>query len=418
MTIAAVKPEAIIRTGNQNDGDEDWASSFTNGLVENSEVKSFGRSSSSLYGLAPPKLAAPKLALSEAEAEATDNCAVPRVNGGQSQDELLSERASCADRDSMDSKRSSDNHNKKSCFESQVMPSQSKDNHEEEYNNGNDDPGGDATDGSPFRSIPDESAGGIWREIRDDFDPSRGGDRKILRAIGRTATVNAVVAATAALGPIAAVAGYATGGAITAKRLVGDGIARDDPREVAKSLAVFGSATSASLAGQAITGAVAIGVLGASLPLAGALAFGVGCASGITAGALSEWGVDGVMKKHRDGVREKHGKEAGADEDDATRSLMTSSNPSNDDRGGNEPKKTVDKLFPANHRPTVTKTNLIDLCGTWVARQRESNGNRSVLREKARGMEAVTQTMTVEPQKSESPISTLHGQIPTSGSKN
>ena len=136
----------------------------------------------------------------------------------------------------------------------------------------------------------------VWQTIRDDFDTSRGGDHKILRAVGRTATVNAVVAVTAVLGPLAAVAGYATGGAITAKRLVGEGIRHDNPKEVVKSLAVFGSATSASVAGQALTGVVAMGVLGASLPVAGAVAFTVGCVCGITAGALSEWGVDGVMK--------------------------------------------------------------------------------------------------------------------------
>ena len=43
-----------------------------------------------------------------------------------------------------------------------------------------------------------------------------------------------------------------------------------------------------------------IGVLGASLPLAGAVAFGVGCATGISAGALSEWTVDSL---HDKGIR-------------------------------------------------------------------------------------------------------------------
>jgi len=62
-------------------------------------------------------------------------------------------------------------------------------------------------------------------------------------------------------------------------------------------VAVYGCATGASVAGQAITGAIMIGVAGASLPVAGAVAFGVGCASGVTAGVLSEWGVDSIMEK-------------------------------------------------------------------------------------------------------------------------
>lgn len=131
--------------------------------------------------------------------------------------------------------------------------------------------------------------------IVDDF--SSNGDKKILRAVGRTATVNAAVLMTAATGGVGASAiGYATGGAITAKRL-SDGVAKNDEKEVTKSLAVFGAATGASIAGQALTGALMIGVAGASLPVAGAVAFGVGCVSGISAGALSEWTVDGVMDK-------------------------------------------------------------------------------------------------------------------------
>ena len=131
--------------------------------------------------------------------------------------------------------------------------------------------------------------------IVDDF--SSNGDKKILRAVGRTATVNAAVLMTAATGGVGASAiGYATGGAITAKRLT-DGVAKNDEKEVTKSLAVFGAATGASIAGQALTGALMIGVAGASLPVAGAVAFGVGCVSGISAGALSEWTVDGVMDK-------------------------------------------------------------------------------------------------------------------------
>ena len=89
--------------------------------------------------------------------------------------------------------------------------------------------------------------------IVDDF--SSNGDKKILRAVGRTATVNAAVLMTAATGGVGASAiGYATGGAITAKRL-SDGVAKNDEKEVTKSLAVFGAATGASIAGQALTGA-------------------------------------------------------------------------------------------------------------------------------------------------------------------
>ena len=116
----------------------------------------------------------------------------------------------------------------------------------------------------------------------------------MLRAIGRTAAVNAAVLVTAATGGAAGAVGYAAGGAITSKRLV-DGLVANDDKEVTKSLAVYGCATGASVAGQAITGALMIGLAGASLPLAGAVAFGVGCCSGITAGALSEWTVDRCM---------------------------------------------------------------------------------------------------------------------------
>mmetsp|Transcript_29661 Transcript_29661/g.63549 ORF Transcript_29661/g.63549 Transcript_29661/m.63549 type:complete len:480 (-) Transcript_29661:222-1661(-) len=210
------------------------------------------------------------------------------------------------------------------------------------------------------------SSNSIWKEIVDDFDCSRGGDHKILRAIGRTATVNAVVAATAALGPVAAVAGYATGGAITAKRLVGDGIARDNPREIAKSLAVFGSATSASIAGQAITGVVAIGVLGASLPLAGALAFGVGCASGITAGALSEWGVDNVA--------------------DAVENNSSKKKKDNNDDENDVPERDTRAIETKKTKPNPnSKPNLIQACGAWVDRQKQRNRERSERERRTRG---------------------------------
>ena len=144
----------------------------------------------------------------------------------------------------------------------------------------------------------DESRNSIVQTIVDDFMPNKG-DQKILRAIGRSATVNAAVLLTAATGGAAAAGGvgFGVGGAITAKRFA-DGCEQNDEKEVAKSLAVYGAATGASIAGQAITGAVLIG-LGAALPVAAAVAFGAGCASGITAGALSEWTVDGVMDKFK-----------------------------------------------------------------------------------------------------------------------
>lgn len=134
----------------------------------------------------------------------------------------------------------------------------------------------------------------VLQHIKEDFTAK--GDQKILRALGRTATVNAAVLVTAATGGAAGAIGYLTGGAITAKRL-SDGIIQKDDAEVCKSVAVYGCATGASVAGQAITGAIMIGVAGASLPVAGAVAFGVGCASGVTAGVLSEWGVDSIMEK-------------------------------------------------------------------------------------------------------------------------
>eukprot|EP00588_Corethron_pennatum_P026798 CAMPEP_0194317188 /NCGR_PEP_ID=MMETSP0171-20130528/13938_1 /TAXON_ID=218684 /ORGANISM="Corethron pennatum, Strain L29A3" /LENGTH=222 /DNA_ID=CAMNT_0039073687 /DNA_START=116 /DNA_END=781 /DNA_ORIENTATION=+ len=125
-------------------------------------------------------------------------------------------------------------------------------------------------------------------------DVKEKGDSKILRALARTAAVNAAVLATAVTGGSAGAVGLLTGGAITAKRL-GDGVDNEDGREVAKSVAVFGAGTGASMVGQAVAGALMIGVAGASIPVAGAVAFGVGCCSGITAGVLSEWGVDRAL---------------------------------------------------------------------------------------------------------------------------
>mmetsp|Transcript_31385 Transcript_31385/g.75851 ORF Transcript_31385/g.75851 Transcript_31385/m.75851 type:complete len:329 (-) Transcript_31385:126-1112(-) len=140
-----------------------------------------------------------------------------------------------------------------------------------------------------------EKQNSILQNIVEDFNPEKG-DQKILRAVGRTAAVNAAVLVTALTGGAAGAVGYVAGGAITSKRLF-DGLQQQDEKEVTKSLAVYGCATGASIAGQALTGALLIGVVGASLPVAGAVAFGVGCCSGITAGALSEWTVDGVMDK-------------------------------------------------------------------------------------------------------------------------
>ena len=75
----------------------------------------------------------------------------------------------------------------------------------------------------------------IIQDIVDDFTPHKG-DQKILRAIARTATVNAAVLITAATGGAAGAIGYATGGAITTKRLV-DGIVTQDEKEITKSIA-------------------------------------------------------------------------------------------------------------------------------------------------------------------------------------
>mmetsp|Transcript_29480 Transcript_29480/g.33088 ORF Transcript_29480/g.33088 Transcript_29480/m.33088 type:complete len:88 (-) Transcript_29480:315-578(-) len=56
----------------------------------------------------------------------------------------------------------------------------------------------------------------------------------------------------------------------------------ENHKEIVKSVAVFGTATTCSVAGQALTGAVLIGVVGASLPVAGVIALAVGCVSGVT----------------------------------------------------------------------------------------------------------------------------------------
>jgi len=129
--------------------------------------------------------------------------------------------------------------------------------------------------------------------IVDDFRPGKG-DQKILRAVGRTAAVNAVVLVTAVSGGATAAAGFATGGVITSKRIF-DGLNAEDEREVTKALAVYGAATAGSVLGQAAASAIMLGLVGAGLPAAAAVAFAVGCVSGIAAGALSEWTVDGLI---------------------------------------------------------------------------------------------------------------------------
>lgn len=143
-----------------------------------------------------------------------------------------------------------------------------------------------------------ERQNSIAQEIIDDFRPGKG-DQKILRAIGRTATVNVAILVTAATGGAAGAIGYVAGGAFTSKRLF-DGLQAQDEKEVTKSLAVYGAATGASVGAQALTGVLMVGLAGASLPLAAAVAFGVGCASGISAGALSEWTVDKCMADEED----------------------------------------------------------------------------------------------------------------------
>merc|ERR1711966_236791 len=129
--------------------------------------------------------------------------------------------------------------------------------------------------------------------IVDDFRPGKG-DQKILRAVGRTAAVNAVVLVTAVSGGATATAGFATGGVITSKRIF-DGLNAEDEREVTKALAVYGAATAGSVLGQAAASAIMLGLVGAGLPAAAAVAFVVGCVCGISAGALSEWTVDGLI---------------------------------------------------------------------------------------------------------------------------
>ena len=117
--------------------------------------------------------------------------------------------------------------------------------------------------------------------------------------------------------------GLATGGIITGKRF-GDGCANNDEKEVAKSLAVYGAATGASIGAQVVTGALLIGVAHVALPVAAAVAFGAGCCSGITAGAVSEWTVDGVM----DSLKKKKAEDASAYERSRSEGAFSNSKPS------------------------------------------------------------------------------------------
>lgn len=155
----------------------------------------------------------------------------------------------------------------------------------------------------------------LFQKIIDDFKcPSDdndsnshacGGDRKILRAICRTATVNAAIFTTAVTGgaALAPIVVFATGGAIAAKRLSA-GIQTHDNREITKSVTVFGSATCASMIGQAVTTTVMLTVFHAALPLVAVMAVGVGCCSGTAVGAVSEWTVDSFI----DGMQEETNK--------------------------------------------------------------------------------------------------------------
>ena len=167
-------------------------------------------------------------------------------------------------------------------------------------------PGGVAEEGLEGSLREDDVSGGrskrksIVQSIVDDFNPNKG-DHKILRAICRTATVNTAVLVATATGGVsmAPAAGFVAGGAIAARRC-SDGIVHKDEKEVTKSLAVYGSATCASISGQVIAGAVMITFFHAALPVVAAVAFGMGCCSGIVVGALSEWTVDSVF----DGMKE------------------------------------------------------------------------------------------------------------------
>jgi len=99
------------------------------------------------------------------------------------------------------------------------------------------------------------------------------------------------------------------------------------------------------------------------------LAFGVGCVSGITAGALSEWGVDGVMKN--------------------------ASNDSKDERQetlGKEKSIDAQEVLLASHKVTQ-KPNLIDACGAWMNQRRERIRQRRAERESAKKQEIHAQSM-------------------------
>ena len=407
MTFPAVESESI----HNNHGDRNEASFTADASISpyidtdtDADVDRVDRSCESVEGCIISEIIISSLSSSSIRSESTPPKSEWKTNddergdgdnpcgvGGHVSNDSLSNRAVSSDENCMNSEgsfNSGSNSLPQPPPPSSTRVSESESSASDDENSNSDDFSADEDCDISNPASENTRTSGFWREIVDDFDSSRGGDRKILRAIGRTATVNAVVAATAALGPIAAVAGYATGGAITARRLVGDGIAKEDPKEVAKSLAVFGSATSASVAGQAITGAVAIGVLGVSLPLAGALAFGVGCVSGITAGALSEWGVDGVMKQGEEKGADDESKETTFREAGVTKTSVT------DD--------WIEKKLPAGNNTMKTKRkSFVDACGTWVNRQRERSRQHRIERESGRKIDALaTASKALEKQKS------------------
>lgn len=106
---------------------------------------------------------------------------------------------------------------------------------------------------------------------------------KFGRAIARTAAVNAAIMVTGPAG------GYATGAAITVKR-VHEGAEANDVKEVTKGTAVYAAATTGSCVGQIVGGVIGGACAGpVGVPIG---AFTAGCATGITWGAVSEVVVD------------------------------------------------------------------------------------------------------------------------------
>lgn len=106
---------------------------------------------------------------------------------------------------------------------------------------------------------------------------------KFGRAIARTAAVNAAIMVTGPAG------GYATGAAITVKR-VHEGAEANDVKEVTKGTAVYAAATTGSCVGQIVGGVIGGACAGpVGVPVG---AFTAGCVTGITWGAMSEVVVD------------------------------------------------------------------------------------------------------------------------------